>query len=177
MPETQDRSTGNMSHPRSSGTTVTTGTPVISGGANESSQIRHYLSLLMSRLNRLIMIIIYPFMVIFTIITLLLVITFCVFPTLICMTIGVCIYYCMIDDPIPLSVLLQYMLSSDPDENPFPDHHSGTQSRSSMQAKLIVRKVLKTEDIEPNDEDGGGGDDGEEEEDEERLSRRLPHVF
>lgn len=112
------------------------------------------MSMLMGRLNRMIMILVYPFMVIFTVITLLLVITFCVFPTLICMTIGVCIYYCMVDDPIPLSVLLQYMLSTDPNEDPFMDYHSGTQqSRSSMQAKLIVRKVLKVEDLEHTEGD------------------------
>lgn len=142
-----------MSHPRVTGIPETVITPPVIGASNENNRIRLYMSILMGRLNRMIMILVYPFMVIFTVITLLLVIIFCVFPTLICMTVGVCIYYCMIDDPIPLSVLLQYMLSTDPDENPFPDHHAGSQSRSSMQAKLIVRRVLRLEDIEYNEGD------------------------
>lgn len=153
MPETENHSTGSMSHPMATAAPDTMGTPVTGATTENSSRIGHFMSILTGRLNRMIMILLYPFMVIFTVITLLLVITFCVFPTLICMTIGVCVYYCMIDDPIPLSVLLQYMLSTDPDENPFPDH-AATQSRSSMQAKLIIRKVLRTEDMEYNDADG-----------------------
>ena len=117
-----------------------------------SSRLRTFTGRLTSRINRVIIILMYPFAVIFTVASLLLVITFCVFPTLICMTFAVCIYYCMMDDPIPLSVLLRYMLSPDPDDNNYPNSGSYSQSRGSIQAKLIIRKLLRIEDIQKNEE-------------------------
>ena len=106
----------------------------------------------LSRLEPIISILTYPIMVLVTVIMLIMVITFCIFPTLLCMMLGICLYYCLREDPIPLSVLLRYMLSPDADDHPeYPNSYALAQ-RPVIASKLIVRRVLKIEDITSNDE-------------------------
>lgn len=137
-----------------------------------SSRFHFWMGIISSRINRMIMILTYPFVVIFTITSLLLVIIFCVFPTLIFMTLGVCIYYCMMEDPIPLSVLLRYMLSPDPDDANYHHPSPYSQSRGSIQAKLVIRKLLRIEETEEDeDAENANGDDTKKE---EQKPRRDP---
>lgn len=107
---------------------------------------------LVTRINRFITVLTYPFMLILTFVCLLMVVTFCIFPTLVCMAFGVCLYYCMMEDPIPLSVLLRYMLSPDPDDNPYPHNYPQNLSRGAIESKVIVRKVLKIEGLSGSDD-------------------------
>jgi hypothetical protein len=155
--------------------TATAGSAVTT--EEESSRLRTWRGILTSRINRMILILTYPFVVIFTVASLLLVITFCVFPTLLCMTLGVCIYYCMMDDPIPLSVLLRYMLSPDPDENHYPHPNPYSQSRGSIQAKLIIRKLLRIEDFEENEDADNGKATKESKKEEEPRRHPFPIEF
>lgn len=134
--------------------------------STEYSRLQRWTTIVMSRVNRMIMILTYPFMVILTIASLLIVIIFCIFPTLICMTFGVCIYYCLMEDPIPLPVLLRYLLSPDPDDNNSPNPYPYSQNRGAIQAKLIIRKVLRIETIEHTDDEKK--DDGVEDEEQPR---------
>ncbi|CAJ1960096.1 unnamed protein product [Cylindrotheca closterium] len=109
-----------------------------------------------NRANNICFVLTYPFMVVLTVVGLFVVIAFCIFPTLLLATMVVCVYYCLTDDPIPLSVLLRYMLSVDEDEHGHPDHYTMAQNRPVVQKKLIVREVLdvqdKTDDTEPSEE-------------------------
>ena len=105
----------------------------------------------LSRLEPIISILTYPIMVLVTVIMLIMVITFCIFPTLLCMMLGICLYYCLREDPIPLSVLLRYMLSPDADDHPdYPNSYALAQ-RPVIAAKLIVRRVLHIDDIGDDD--------------------------
>ena len=139
-------------------------------GNTEPSRLQLWARMVMSRLNRTVMILIYPFMVILTVASLLMVITFCIFPTLICMTFGVCIYYCVMEDPIPLSVLLRYMLSPETDDNNYPHPYPRSQNRGAIQAKLIIRKVLRIEDVAKEEQTEDENEKGKKEE----LPRRHP---
>lgn len=171
MAESQDTSAITMPDaPPATTPGTANGMRTASPTTNDPSRVRFWASVLAGRLNRMILILTYPIMVIFTVASLLLVITFCIFPTLICMTFGVCIYYCMIEDPIPLSVLLRYMLSPDPDENQYPYPYPCAQSRGAIQAKLIIRKVLETEDIDEEERQ-----DESKETKTEEYPRRYPH--
>jgi hypothetical protein len=69
------------------------------------------------------------------------------------MTIGICIYYCLMEDPIPLSVLLRYMFSpEDPEDTAeYPNIYNLTQQRPVIQSKLIIRRVLQIDDIVDDD--------------------------
>ena len=97
--------------------------------------------------NKFVVIITYPCMVLFTLVSLILLTFFCIFPTLLCLTVGTCLYYCLMDDPIPLSVLLRYMLSPDADEGSYPASlYPMSQQRPMIVKKLIVRKLLKIEE-------------------------------
>jgi cell division septation protein DedD len=103
-------------------------------------------------LARVVAIVTYPCVVVFTIFSLLMVFTFCIFPTLLIMTLGICIYYCLMEDPIPLSVLLRYMLSPDPEDTAeYPNIYNLTQQRPVIQSKLIIRRVLQIDDIMDDD--------------------------
>lgn len=84
------------------------------------------------------------------------VIAFCIFPTFLLAIMVVCVYYCLTEDPIPLSVLLRYLLSVDDDEHGHPDHYTMAQNRPVVQKKLIVRQVLevldKTDETQESEE-------------------------
>jgi hypothetical protein len=123
-------------------TTTTTTTADTSGDPNGCPRV------FLRYLNRFCAIITYPCMVLFTLVSLLMIVTFCIFPTLVCLTFGTCIYYCLMEDPIPLSVLLRYMLSPDADDNNYPASlYPLSQQRPVIQSKLIIRRVLKIDDI------------------------------
>jgi hypothetical protein len=65
------------------------------------------------------------------------------------------------EDPIPLSVLLRYMLSPDAeDATYYPNFYPLTQQRPVIQSKLIIRKLLRVEGTTTasHDDDGGGGE-------------------
>ena len=49
------------------------------------------------RCRRVMMIITYPCVIVLFVIFLLLLITFCLFPMSVCLTLGVCIYYCLVE--------------------------------------------------------------------------------
>jgi hypothetical protein len=51
------------------------------------------------------------------------------------------------EDPIPLSVLLRYMLSPDAEDNGYPNMYL-SQQRPVIQSKLIIRKVLRIDQHE-----------------------------
>ena len=109
------------------------------------------------RLQRLVSILTWPFMVIFTIITLVMLVLFCIFPILLCMMFGICIYYCLMEDPIPFPVLLRYMLSPDAeDATYYPNLYPLTQQRPVIQSKLIIRKLLRVEGTTASSDDDGG---------------------
>jgi hypothetical protein len=94
-------------------------------------------------------------MVMFTILTLIMIFIFCILPTLVLMTLGICIYYCLMEDPIPLSILLRYMLSPDLEDvaYQYPNFYPLTQQRPVIQSKLIIRKLLRVEEGTTTDND------------------------
>ena len=115
--------------------------------------------------HQLLIIITYPCMAILTALALVLIIIFCVLPTIFCMVIGICIYYCLHEEPIPLPLLLRYIFSgehadghglhgratSNNDLN-FGGGGGCTSSRSQVDRKvlesnLIIRRLLKVEII------------------------------
>ncbi|KAG7352002.1 ring finger domain containing protein [Nitzschia inconspicua] len=90
----------------------------------------------------------YPFMLLFTIFSLVMIVTFCIIPTMCCLTLGICAYYCVMDDPIPLHLMLHYMFNPDNDaENAFGNGASSAyplaNNRPLIQSKLIVRRLIK----------------------------------
>mmetsp|Transcript_31536 Transcript_31536/g.35311 ORF Transcript_31536/g.35311 Transcript_31536/m.35311 type:complete len:511 (-) Transcript_31536:229-1761(-) len=104
--------------------------------------------------RRFIIIITYPCMIILTAISLVIIIIFCVLPTMICMAIGICIYYCTVEESIPLNLLLRYIFSGDhvdghglhgranSSNNP---SSQGQVDRGLSESKLIVRRLLQIE--------------------------------
>jgi hypothetical protein len=101
------------------------------------------------KLHRLLNIIAYPFIVLFTIIGIVMIVTFCILPALFCLTLGICAYYCFIEDPMSLHMLFRYMFSPDnAAEAAFANGNGSslypmTQNRSLVQSKLIVRRLMK----------------------------------
>ena len=120
---------------------TTTPTPV-ADAALSSSQI------LSSLFRRLFVVLTYPCMLILTAISLVLIVAFCVLPTIICMSMAVCTYYCFCEDPIPPTLLLQYMFSGvnphGADRN-FGGSSGGQADRGLLRSKLIVRRLLLVE--------------------------------
>jgi hypothetical protein len=123
--------------------------------------------------HQLLIIITYPCMVILTAFALVLIIIFCVLPTIICMAIGICIYYCLHEEPIPLPVLLRYIFSGEHADghglhgratsNNDPNSRSQV-DRKVFESKLIIRRLLKVE-ITPSSfslpaKNGNENDDG-----------------
>jgi hypothetical protein len=109
-------------------------------------------------LHRLLNIIAYPFMVLFTIVSLVMIATFCILPTLFCLTFGICTYYCFMDDPMSLHMLLRYMFSPDNAAEAAFANGNGyplAQNRSLIQSKLIVRRlIMVTNSSDGNVENG-----------------------
>jgi hypothetical protein len=116
------------------------------------------------KVHRLLNIIAYPFMILFTIISLVMIVTFCILPTLFCMTFGICAYYCFMEDPMSLHMLLRYMFSpDDAAEAAFANGNGSSlypmnHNRTILQSKLIVRRLMKvTNSDDRNDEDDNEG--------------------
>mmetsp|Transcript_24546 Transcript_24546/g.43069 ORF Transcript_24546/g.43069 Transcript_24546/m.43069 type:complete len:449 (-) Transcript_24546:151-1497(-) len=109
------------------------------------------------KLHRLLVIITYPFMLLFTMVSIIMIIIFCIIPTIFCMSLGICAYYCFMEDPIPLNLLLRYMFSPDGDaQNAFPTSTGSypfTQNRGAIQSKLIVRRLVQISSYDPEDHD------------------------
>ncbi len=105
------------------------------------------------------LVITYPFTVVVSIIGLIMVLVFCIFPTLLFMGMVIGCYYCMNPDPLPLSVLLRDLLITENrnrrDSNPFPngsgngiiDPEKAKADRALYQTKLIVRRLLEVETV------------------------------
>jgi hypothetical protein len=145
MTEVHDEATMEAAATPPSYNTHNDGGDAVAADADEGtgSRIRVAMRSLTARVHHVVMLLTYPFMVLFTLVSLLMVITFCIFPTLICITFGVCIYYCLMEEPIPLSVLLRYMLSPEAEEAGYPNLYPVSQQRPVIQSKLIIRKVLR----------------------------------
>jgi len=104
----------------------------------------------------------YPIMVVVSIIGLIMVLIFCVFPTLLFMGMVICAYYCFNPDPMPLSVLIRDLLvGEDPNRNNtdffrnsasngIQDPEKAKADRTLYQTKLIVRRLLKVETVPPS---------------------------
>lgn len=86
---------------------------------------------------------------------------------LLCICVAFSLYYCIVDDPVPLSAILRYLFA--PDLVDPRQQQTQPQTRGSMQAKLIVRKVLKVEDVS----EGEAGKAAENSEN-EFIRRRKP---
>jgi len=104
----------------------------------------------------------YPIMVVVSIIGLIMVLIFCVFPTLLFMGLVICAYYCFNPEPLPLSVLIRDLLiGEDPNRNNtsffrnsasngIQDPEQAKADRALYQTKLIVRRLLKVETVPPS---------------------------
>lgn len=108
--------------------------------------------------QRLCLIVTYPCMFLISTISIILVLTFCVLPTLFCMAMGVCVYYCCVEDPLPLHLLVRYMFSGDAsggrhrrhmfgvgfhDNGDYNEESNDTEAkRKVFRSRLIVRKLL-----------------------------------
>lgn len=150
--EENDSSSVIMANP----TTTTTTTTTIIPPDNPPSPRRYssWTSCFYRIFRRLIIIITYPCMIILTAISLVIIIIFCVLPTIICMAIGICIYYCTVEESIPLNLLLRYIFSEDhvdghglhgrenSSNNPSSE---GQVDRGLSESKLIVRRLLQIE--------------------------------
>jgi len=118
--------------------------------------------------RRFFLLLTYPFVLVITLASLLLILTFCVMPTMICMAIGICVYYCFAEEPVSLSLLLRRVFTGEEMENHFvPDYveHSTYIYRETLRSFLIVRRLLRVEkisssflkqDVDGNDNDAGG---------------------
>lgn len=103
----------------------------------------------------------YPVMVVVSIIGLIMVLIFCVFPSLLFMGMVICAYYCFNPDPMPLSVLIRDLLvGEDPNvntnffqnsaSNGIQDPEKAKADRALYLTKLIVRRLLKIETVSPS---------------------------
>jgi len=111
--------------------------------------------------RRLCLILTYPGMVVMTIIGLIMVLVFCVLPTLLFMGTCISVYYCFHSEPLPLSLLLRNVFAGDNYEHrrpffhtfdPDADRHDPNSAparadRALYRFKLIVRKLLRVETI------------------------------
>ncbi len=101
----------------------------------------------------------YPGMVVVSIIGLIMVLVFCVLPTLLFMGMVICAYYCLNPDPLPLSALLRNLLAGEAPSranSAFYQNSSGSgiqdpekakADRALYRTKLIVRRLLKVETV------------------------------
>ena len=162
-PETTTATTSTaMRAPSTNELTIVDASDLPATGTNDDT-LRVRASNLLRRVTRVIT---YPLMFMLTLILTMVAIIFCIFPMFLCMTFAVCIYYCIMDDPIPLSVLLRYLLTPDP-EDPF--QQPSTLSRSAIQARLVVRRVLAIEVVTEGKGEEVGGD-----KEKEYATRRNP---
>eukprot|EP00980_Cylindrotheca_fusiformis_P016410 scaffold4891_cov140-Cylindrotheca_fusiformis.AAC.7 len=108
---------------------------------------------LAGRLNTVFFVLTYPFMVIITVAGLLVVIAFCIFPTFLLAVLIVCVYYCLMEDPIPLPVLIRHLLSPDDEDLGQSDHASNLQRRYFLVQHLTVRKLLNRQNRKQDEEE------------------------
>lgn len=119
-----------------------------------------WLRYLVRKLHRVVTILAYPFMAILTAVSLIMIAFFCIFPAFVCMALGLCAYYCVMEDPIPLHHLLRYVFSPDPDDIALGGSDGArpfTQSRAAIRSKLIVRALAKVTEAGPAAAEGRAG--------------------
>ena len=92
-----------------------------------------------------------------TIIGILLILVFCIFPTIMLISLILCVNRCAGNEPLPLWHLIRYFLQGeDPDLNPTPE--KVRTNRALYRPKLIVRKLLSIEDRDDNQNHCGDND-------------------
>ena len=109
--------------------------------------------------RRVFWVLTYPVILVLSIIGVIVVLIFCVFPTLLFMGLVICAYYCMSSEPVPLSVLLRELFAGeDPNRRTNPSFPNGTGNgivdpekaradRMLYRTQLIVRRLLKVEKV------------------------------
>jgi hypothetical protein len=100
--------------------------------------------------------VVYPIVLILTLLSIVMIIFFCIFPTIVFMILGICLYYCCMDDPIPIHLLLRSMFSPDPDDTMMDGPNGGygiSQNRSLIQSKLIIRRLVEISESDVEDSD------------------------
>ncbi|VEU34066.1 unnamed protein product [Pseudo-nitzschia multistriata] len=95
----------------------------------------------------------YPCVLLITMCCLLAVLIFCVVPTMICMIIVTCLYYCLANDPVPVSSLVRHIFIGEEADNSwyvrgglYPngnDRDGAEVNRELFQSKLVVRELLQ----------------------------------
>ena len=88
----------------------------------------------------------YPLVVMTSLISMIVVITFCLFPTLILIAVSICLYYTCVEDPIPFPALLRSMLAPDPASDEHHPHEQRQRQRPVIRSKLIVRRLERVEE-------------------------------
>ena len=88
----------------------------------------------------------YPLVVMTSLISMVVVVTFCLFPTLIMIAMSICLYYTCVEDPIPFPALLRSMLAPDPPSDEHHPHEQRQQQRPVIRSKLIVRRLERVEE-------------------------------
>jgi hypothetical protein len=99
-----------------------------------------------------------PTIIILTVVAILSIAIFCIFPGLLLVSLVVSSYYCCGRDPIPPRVLLRALFGADP--NDALDDRHGQRNREEIYAALLVRTCQGTEEmIRDEDKDHDDGDD------------------
>ena len=121
--------------------------------------------------RRLLLLLTYPCVLIITLASLLLILTFCVMPTMVCTAIGICVYYCFAEEPLSLSLLLRRMFTGEADnhfvERGFPDldewlNDPAQYNREALRSSLIIRRLLRVEKLSSSLlKQGGDGNDND----------------
>lgn len=117
----------------------------------------------------------YQGMILVSIVGFVVVLIFCVLPTMLCTGMVICFYYCTNPDPLPLSVLIRDLFTGDPrghtnffsGNSPVDHAERDSANRALYRTKLIVRKLLAVERVPSSSsssrilpQDGGGEDNG-----------------
>jgi hypothetical protein len=127
-----------------------------SGPQRFRTRERNTFSVILSQLLRVIT---YPITVAMTIVTIVLVLTFCIIPTIIVIFAAMCMYYCFIEDPIPLHLLLRYMFTPEADEMPgnYTTPEQTYACRKLIASKLIIRRLVMVTSYDKDKKKGEGG--------------------
>mmetsp|Transcript_13104 Transcript_13104/g.36857 ORF Transcript_13104/g.36857 Transcript_13104/m.36857 type:complete len:522 (-) Transcript_13104:4177-5742(-) len=111
-------------------------------------------------LRRLSFLVKFSCVLIMSLTTLIIILTFCVVPSIVCMAIGVCLYYTCTDSEEPLSTLLRAMFRGEEANNQHPNRWFGGDevnwangndrarvNRELLRSSLIVRRLLRIENV------------------------------
>eukprot|EP00980_Cylindrotheca_fusiformis_P006959 scaffold1469_cov119-Cylindrotheca_fusiformis.AAC.3 len=114
---------------------------------------------LLRSVNFIFIVLTYPFMVILPVIGLLVVISLVIFPFLLFVVLVLCWYYCFTQDPVPLALLIRSMIrTEDEDAGQSSNRNSFFHDRSRIQQVLIIRKLLKRQSRNKDEEATRGKD-------------------